>query len=657
MASPAVIGDLVVKIGADVSGLAKGAAEAESTMGRLGKGINAAMKVAISTAVAAAAALALLTQQSWAQIDADAKLAARTHATVAAIQSVNWAAKQAGASNEEMKASVESLDKRLGQAIRDGMSPASDALKRLGLDAKQLSKMDADDRLALIADRIKKLGLNSQQTADLMAMLGIKSSEIANMMRKGGDEIRNARADLEAFGVTVNQIDAKQIEQANDAFDKIGLVIQGVGNKIAVAVAPAVQAVSEYLTDAAKKGKGWGETIEWAVGRAVVSFGIVKSVIHGVRIIWDETVGGILDGVNWIIRAWNKIAETIPGLSKTAVAEISHDYGNLRDEIGEPPSQAEWEAWWEGQKKKARDAASVAVDAQKDLGNAPRGGEVLSSQERKQLEEKFARLQEAIANEDQALKLQRDRQLRDLEEFHKKGVISTQKYNEAKLQIADTHQLKMNALIQARLEEGILTEQELLTRKHALQLEEIRKFEENKTITAQRANELRLLHMREYSLKMAQVTAQQYSQLASIVDTSMGHISGIIRDENSKAFKIMKVISTATALVKGYEAMVSAYAAGSRIGGPGLGAAFAAVAAAGTGAIIAKIHGVGQNTTGGSLSAPVPSAAPAAAPQSSTLMVRGIDPNSLFSGTQVREIASSLLDFQKNGGEVVFKET
>jgi hypothetical protein len=38
-----------------------------------------------------------------------------------------------------------------------------------------------------------------------------------------------------------------------------------------------------------------------------------------------------------------------------------------------------------------------------------------------------------------------------------------------------------------------------------------------------------------------------------------------------------------------------------------------------------------------------------------TLMVQGIDPNGIFSGEVVRNLAQKLLDFQKDGGVVVVK--
>lgn len=656
MATESVIGNLVVRIGGDTKGLVDAVTRADGSLKSIERTAERMSKVLAGALVAGAAAMIALTRSSQNTVDAQFKLAERLDATVLGVQTLSYAADLAGINFEQMSKSADMLNRKLGEAMRDGMSPAADAFKRLGLSARELSKLDADERLAKIADRIKAMGLNGAQAADVLRQMGIRGAEFSNLMRKGGDDIRNARRDVIEFGVAVSDIDAKKIEIANDSITTLGLIATGVGNQIAVALAPAIQAAAEALGDASRNTGGFKGAIETAVDVSVRAFGMLRREIYQVRIGFDELIGDFLDGWDAVAGAVPKLIAKITGksLSELGFEPINKNFGKLRDTLEKPPSDEEWQKWWQKRKEEADKAAKSAVDAAKELGKGPKG-EVLSSQERKQFEEKFQRLQQAIADEDQALKLQREKQLRDLAEFHAKGIISKQKHDETRLQIDSNYQDKMKALIQAKLEEGILTEQELLVRKHALQLEEIRKFEENKTITMQQANELRRKYAEQHSIDMMQVTARQYSGLASIVDTSLSNISGIIKNENSKAFKAMKIISTATALVKGYEAMVSAYAAGAKIGGPALGAAFAAIAAAGTGAIIARIHGVGESS-GGTPSAAAASATPAAAAQPANnqyLHVRGIDANSLFSGSQVRELAEQLLQYQRDGGQVV----
>ncbi|MGE0602234.1 MAG: hypothetical protein AB7O46_00425 [Xanthobacteraceae bacterium] len=658
MAAEKVIGNLVVRIGGDTKGLTDAVTRADGSMKSIERTAQAMSKVIAGAITGAALAMVVLTKNAQDTIDKQVKLAERLDSSVSSVQTLAYAADLAGIEFEGLSKSVDKLNAKIGEAMRDSFSAAADAVRRLGLNARDLSKMDADERLAAIADAVKRLGLNGSQAADAVRELGIRGGDFVTFLRKGGDEIRNASKDLRDFGVALSDIDGKKVEMANDAMTTLGYVTKGAANQMAVALAPAISAVSEYLADASRNTGGFKGLIENAVDTSVRAFNALRREVYETRVQIDEAIADV-------INMWDKLAGFLPGIiskitgistSDLGFEKIQHSFGQLRATLEKPPSPEEWDKWWESQKKKANEAAQAAVDAAKK-SRAPQGGEVLSARERKALEEKFQRLQESIASEDEALRLQRDRQIKELDEFHQRGIVSATQYAETRVQIEEKHQEKMKALIQQKLEEGILTEQELYQRKYDLQLKALQEFEDNKTITTQRANELRKAYAEQYATDMALITARQYSQLAGIVDTSLGAISGIIKNENSKAFKAMKIISTATALVKGYEATVSAYAAGAKIGGPAMGAVFAGIAAAGTAAIIAKINGVGENSTG-SVSVPASAVAtpatPAAQPQ--TLIARGLTKDQIFGGDFVRSLAGDLLEFQKNGGRVVFED-
>jgi hypothetical protein len=62
--------------------------------------------------------------------------------------------------------------------------------------------------------------------------------------------------------------------------------------------------------------------------------------------------------------------------------------------------------------------------------------------------------------------------------------------------------------------------------------------------------------------------------------------------------------------------------------------------------------------SGGGGNSAVAAQASAQAPSgpTQTLQVAGISPGQLFSGQAVRDLASKLLDFQRDGGKVVFAD-
>jgi hypothetical protein len=106
---------------------------------------------------------------------------------------------------------------------------------------------------------------------------------------------------------------------------------------------------------------------------------------------------------------------------------------------------------------------------------------------------------------------------------------------------------------------------------------------------------------------------------------------------------------------------VSAYAAGSKVGGPALGAVFAGIAAAGVAAHIAKLLATNPSSSGGSNvsaagggGAEATAAAtqqPAQAPQTMFLTVQG----RFFDRETVRGLAAEMIKFQNDGGKVVLQ--
>lgn len=101
-------------------------------------------------------------------------------------------------------------------------------LDALGMSASALSEMDADDRLAAIADRAKELGLSAGETMRLLQTLGVRSRDMAILVANGGDAIREAGEAVKAFGLSVSQEAAAGIEAANDAVGRMSLVMEGL---------------------------------------------------------------------------------------------------------------------------------------------------------------------------------------------------------------------------------------------------------------------------------------------------------------------------------------------------------------------------------------------------------------------------------------------
>src|SRR5690606_18911282 len=82
---------------------------------------------------------------------------------------------------------------------------------------------------------------------------------------------------------------------------------------------------------------------------------------------------------------------------------------------------------------------------------------------------------------------------------------------------------------------------------------------------------------------------------------ALGDLSALMGSENKKMFAIGKAAAMAQAIVDGWSAATSAYKKGVEIGGPPVGAAFAAMSIARTGAMLAQIRATQIGGGGGSM--------------------------------------------------------
>lgn len=273
-----VIGALRVNLGLDSAKFSRGLSEAQKSMQAARKqfaavaGVAAAMGAAISAAALAGAR----------DIDRAAKSARRLDSTVGAFRALELAAGEAGVSLSGLANDVQTMNRELANVGKTGN--AKRALDALGLSAGELQGLDADEKLATIADQVKKLGLDAGQTTAVLRDLGIRNREMALLVLGGGDAIRAARGDIKEYGLELTKIQSTGIERANDQIGRLGLITQYAGQQLALSLVPAMGQLAEALTNSLREGGALRAVIDGLIGNldrlatyvavAVAGFGV-----------------------------------------------------------------------------------------------------------------------------------------------------------------------------------------------------------------------------------------------------------------------------------------------------------------------------------------------------------------------------------------------
>ncbi|MCF7725783.1 hypothetical protein [Sulfitobacter sp. M22] len=272
--SQSVIGALRVNLGLDSAQFKRGMSEAQKnlevarTKFLAVAGVAAAMGAALSTAALAGAS----------QIDALAKSARRLDSSVGGFRALELAAGEAGVSLSTLTDAVQTMDREIAK----GSKGASEALKALNLTARDLQGIDADEKMAVLADAIEEMGLSTAQSSVVLQQLGVRNREMVLAVGAGGEAFRQARADIESYGLAISQTDSDAIEKANDRIGRLGLISQYAGQQLAIALVPAMGEMAQAMTDSLREGgalraviDGLIDNLSTLAGTATVLVGVM----------------------------------------------------------------------------------------------------------------------------------------------------------------------------------------------------------------------------------------------------------------------------------------------------------------------------------------------------------------------------------------------
>ncbi|MCH2248271.1 MAG: hypothetical protein MK042_00575 [Cognatishimia sp.] len=258
--SASVIGALRVNLGLDSAKFERGARRVQTPLAAMRKQFQAVAAIA----AAAGAAISAAALAGARDIDRAAKSARRLGSSITGFRALELAADEAGVNLSSLANDIQTMNRELATVGVSGNGQR--ALEKLGLSLSDLAGLDADEKLAAIADRVKDLGLSSGQTTAVLRDLGVRNREMALLMLQGGDAIRRARKDIEDYGLGLSAVDASRIEAANDAIGRLSLAGQYLGQQLALAVVPALGRMATAFTDSLRSGGALRTVIDAVAG-------------------------------------------------------------------------------------------------------------------------------------------------------------------------------------------------------------------------------------------------------------------------------------------------------------------------------------------------------------------------------------------------------
>jgi hypothetical protein len=681
-----IVGDIAIKVGADISplvrDLGRASGEANGLGGRIG-GLSRGMgsfKVASAavagTVLAVGAAMAALTKASMDNIDALSKQARAVGISVASFQAMAMVAGESGVETEKLGKILVKMQDNIAN-LGKGSAAKVDAFRALGLSMSDLSGLGADEQFRLLAERISAIRDPVQKTALAMDVFGKSGADAINMLSGYGAAVDNAAAFQQQFGIAVSDLDAQNIEAANDAMGRLSMASEGLGNVLASKLAPFITTVSNGLIGFIANAIGAERAMNDMFGSADRAKQIlgedVFTALMKSRGAIEEASGAISDlNFNWadLERQVGASVRVISGdiaslLDDTRTEKMALQLNEVVTEMQRLTlaydGSTEGAEAYEAAMKAAMDQAVALLEKAKEINGIDTSVAVGSIDLLRASLSATLRIAAALR-----ATLPGGAELPPEDGTVAAPYVSsgrgTVNMSPVDAMIAGINTGLVSTGIPdkpgkggkggggkgdrladelARLREYFAEESEVLALQYEERLAKIEEFRAAKLITEQEYNDLEAQAKEDHERKLAEIEAKFQRQRLGDVGDFFGSMAAIASAGGGKMVKAAAVFSAAQGLINSYTAYTEVLKDPSFVGRPfARFAAAGAVLASGL-KMVSAIRGVGSSGGGGGAGAGAAAAQPATAP-AAPLDVRltGISAGDLFSGAQL----SGLLD-------------
>ena len=295
------LGSLVFDIQADTAGLRKDMQKGERTIkrstDRMKKNADRVktafkgMAIAGAALGAGAAVIGRIVNQQRELIDNQAKMAAAFGLTTQQLAGYRLGAELSGVSVGQLDSATTRFIKSIGDA-GNGLSTPIRALEKLGLTFDDLNGKTTDEQLKLVAERFQGLHGTVEKNTVAMDLFGRSGAKLVKMFEGGAAGLQGFQQEAEALGIAVSELDAKKVEDMNDAFTRSQAAVSGMTTQLTIALAPVLQQMAEDFTAAAKESGGFKEEIDDIKNAAIFAAEALRSL--------EQLREDIASGNEWI---------------------------------------------------------------------------------------------------------------------------------------------------------------------------------------------------------------------------------------------------------------------------------------------------------------------------------------------------------------------
>jgi hypothetical protein len=228
---------------------------------------------------------------------------------------------------------LQTLDRQLGKAA-SGSAEAAAAFKALGLSTEDLAGVSGTDRLAIIADRMQRLGSDAERAAISAKLFEEQGQSLASVWRDGGDVLRDAAAQVREAGVASDEA-ARNAEAFQDATDLLSRRLMILKQD---ALAPLLPVFTELVGHYGEMITRSGHAVEPInkIGLAILAVSKTAEQAGAAVRYWLDQLSGLSDALStWFdgVAAGGFFTEKGRALLSAAVDSVVDPWGDFQTRL------------------------------------------------------------------------------------------------------------------------------------------------------------------------------------------------------------------------------------------------------------------------------------------------------------------------------------
>ena len=250
----AVIGALRANLGLDSAQFERGAKRAESSSQRLQKSLR---KMA-TVATAAGAALGVATLAAGQTATEIRRLSQVANTAPDVLQRMAVGAKTVGIEQEKLSDILKDVNDRVGDFVTTGGGPMADFFEKIapkvGITADAFRGLSGADALQLFVSSLEKANVSQAEMVFYMEAMASDSTLLLPLLRDNASEMNRLADSSASLGAIMSNETVASLDKMNMAVGEVSLAFQGMRNRIAGRLAPALEMLAVAFTTSMREG-------------------------------------------------------------------------------------------------------------------------------------------------------------------------------------------------------------------------------------------------------------------------------------------------------------------------------------------------------------------------------------------------------------------